>query len=72
MERDIGRKLPGTMPVAAEVTYAEGKTTETFIHGVRVVFWVPRRSHTAGDLVVYLPDDEVLIAGDVLNGPVQG
>jgi cyclase len=70
MERDIGRKLPGTKPVAAEVTYAEGKKAETLIHGVRVVFWVPRGSHTVGDLVVHLPDDEVLIAGDVLVSQV--
>jgi glyoxylase-like metal-dependent hydrolase (beta-lactamase superfamily II) len=66
MEHDIGRKLPGTRPLAAEVTYATGTRTETFIHGVRVVFWVPRGSHTIGDLTVYLPDDKVLIAGDVL------
>jgi len=66
MERDIGRKLPGTKPLAAEVTYPEGMRTETFVHGVRVVFWVPRGSHTIGDLLVHLPDDKVLIAGDVL------
>jgi glyoxylase-like metal-dependent hydrolase (beta-lactamase superfamily II) len=66
MERDIGRKLPGTKPLTAEVTYPDGMRTETFIHGVRVVFWVPRGSHTIGDLLVHLPDDEVLVAGDVL------
>jgi glyoxylase-like metal-dependent hydrolase (beta-lactamase superfamily II) len=66
MERDIGRKLPGTKPLAAEVAYAQGTRTETFIHGVRVVFWVPRGSHTIGDLMVHLPDDKVLVAGDVL------
>lgn len=66
MERDIGRKLPGTKPLAAEVTYPGGTRTETFIHGVRVVFWVPRGSHTIGDLLVHLPDDKVLVAGDVL------
>ncbi len=66
MERDIGRRLPGTTPVAAQVTYPEGTRTQTFIHGVRVVFWVPRGSHTAGDLLVHLPDDDVLVAGDVL------
>jgi cyclase len=38
---------------------------------VRVVVWVPAGSHTAGDLLVHLPDDDVLIAGDVLvNGIV--
>ncbi|MBC7772165.1 MAG: MBL fold metallo-hydrolase [Pyrinomonadaceae bacterium] len=66
MERDIGRKLPGTKPVAADVTYPAGTRTETFIHGVRVVFWVPMGSHTIGDLLVHLPDDKVLVAGDVL------
>ena len=66
MERDIGRKLPGTKPLAAEVTYASGTRTERFIDGVRIVFWVPRGSHTVGDLLVHLPDDKVLIAGDVL------
>ena len=71
MERDIGRKLPGTRAIAADATYLEGTTTETFVHGVRVVFWVPQASHTVGDLLVYLPDDRVLIAGDVLvNGVV--
>jgi cyclase len=66
MERAIGRKLPGTRPLPAEVTYAAGTRTETFIHGVRLVFWVPQGSHTIGDLLVHLPDDKVLVAGDVL------
>jgi glyoxylase-like metal-dependent hydrolase (beta-lactamase superfamily II) len=66
MERAIGRELPGTRPLAAAVTYPEGTRTETLIHGVRVVFWVPRGSHTIGDLLVHLPDDQVLVAGDVL------
>jgi cyclase len=66
MERDIGRELPGTKPLAAAVTYPEGTRTETLIHGVRVVFWVPRGSHTIGDLLVHLPDDQVLVTGDVL------
>jgi glyoxylase-like metal-dependent hydrolase (beta-lactamase superfamily II) len=66
MEHDIGRKLPGTRPVAATVTYAGGTKTEMVIHGVRLVFWVPKGSHTTGDLLVHLPDDKVLVAGDVL------
>jgi len=66
MERDIGRKLPGTRSLAADVTYPANTRTETLIHGVRLVFWVPQGSHTIGDLLVHLPDDKVLIAGDVL------
>ena len=70
MERDIGRKLPGTKPVAAGVTYPEKTRTEATIHGVRVVFWVPKGSHTIGDLMVHLPDDKVLITGDILASGV--
>jgi glyoxylase-like metal-dependent hydrolase (beta-lactamase superfamily II) len=66
MERDIGHKLPGTKPIAAGVTFAPETKTEQRIHGVRLVFWVPRGSHTVGDLLVYLPDDKALVAGDVL------
>ena len=66
MESAVGRALPGTRPVPAHVTYAEGSRVERVIHGVRLVFWVPPGSHTAGDLLVHLPDDKVLIAGDVL------
>jgi glyoxylase-like metal-dependent hydrolase (beta-lactamase superfamily II) len=71
MERDIGRKLPGTKPRPADMTFAQGTRTEKVIHGVRMVFWVPQGSHTIGDLLVHLPDDKVLVAGDVLvNGVV--
>jgi glyoxylase-like metal-dependent hydrolase (beta-lactamase superfamily II) len=66
MERAVGRKLPGTKPLAAHVTYPDGTRTETSVHGVRLVFWVPQGSHTSGDLLVHLPDDAVLVAGDVL------
>ena len=65
MQEAVGRALPGTRPVPADVTYAEGRTAAV-IHGVRLVFWVPRGSHTVGDLLIQLPDDRVLIAGDVL------
>jgi glyoxylase-like metal-dependent hydrolase (beta-lactamase superfamily II) len=66
MEREIGRSLPGTTPIPASVAYATGTRTQAVLQGVRVVFWVPRGSHTVGDLLVHLPDDKVLIAGDVL------
>jgi len=71
MEQAIGRTLPGTKPLPAGLTYPEGTRTELLIHGVRMIFVVPRGSHTTGDLLVHLPDDKVLVAGDVLvNGVV--
>jgi len=70
MEDAVGHPLPGTRAVAASTAYPPGLTAQS-INGVRFVFWVPRGSHTDGDLVVYLPDDKVVIAGDVLvNGVV--
>jgi cyclase len=66
MEHDIGRKLPGTKPLAADVTYPADTRTKTTIQGVQLVFWVPAGSHTVGDLLVQLPADKVLVAGDVL------
>ncbi|WP_212756973.1 MBL fold metallo-hydrolase [Usitatibacter rugosus] len=71
MERDVGHKLPGTKPRAADIAYPAKARTEMRIDGVRIVFWVPGGSHTAGDLVVSLPDEKIVIAGDVLvNGVV--
>jgi glyoxylase-like metal-dependent hydrolase (beta-lactamase superfamily II) len=66
MTAAVGRPLSGTRPVPAHVTYAGGSRAEEIIHGVRLVFWVPRGSHTAGDLLVFLPDDKLVVAGDVL------
>ena len=66
METAVGRPLHGTRAVPAERVYPEGTKTEAFVEGVRLVLWVPRGSHTAGDLLVYLPDEKVLVAGDVL------
>lgn len=66
-----GRRSPGTRPVAATRTYAENTRSELRINGVRMELWVPHGSHTPGDLMVYLPDDRILVASDVLaNGVV--
>lgn len=67
METLVGHKLPNTRAIPATVTYAgEDTKMERTIQGVRMVFWVPKGSHTVGDMMVYLPDDKVLIGGDIL------
>jgi cyclase len=66
MSQAVGKELADTRPLAAAITFDEGAKTEMVIGGVRLVFWVPRGSHTAGDLLVHLPDERVLVAGDVL------
>jgi len=71
MERLVGRQIPDTKPIAAAVTYREGSVTEVRLHGIPIILWVPPGSHTDGDLLVYLPRDKVLAAGDVVvNGIV--
>lgn len=66
MENMIGAKFPNTVPIPASMTFAEGLRTERIIHGVRLVFWVPKGSHTPGDLMVFLPEEGILVAGDIM------
>jgi cyclase len=66
MENLVGRKFPNTRPVPAMLTFKEESSNRRSIQGVNMVFWVPRGSHTPGDMMVYLPDDRVLIGGDIL------
>jgi cyclase len=60
------RKFPNTKTVSATVTYARETRTEVVVDGVRLVLWVPKGSHTPGDMMVYLPDEKVLVSGDIL------
>lgn len=66
MEAMIGHKLPNTKPVPATVTYPDLSRTDSTLQGVKLLLWVPKGSHTVGDMMVYLPDDKVLIGGDIL------
>lgn len=66
METLVGRKFPNTRPVPASVTYPDLSRTDGTLQGVKILFWVPKGSHSAGDMMLYLPDDKVLIGGDIL------
>lgn len=66
MENLVGHKFPNTRPVPAMVTFKEESTNGRNLQGVKMLLWVPRGSHTPGDMMVYLPDDRVLIGGDIL------
>jgi glyoxylase-like metal-dependent hydrolase (beta-lactamase superfamily II) len=71
IESLTGRSSPATKPVPATRSFMERTRTRVELEGVRMDIWVPRPAHTPGDLLVYLPDDGVLVAGDVLaNGSV--
>lgn len=66
VEGMTGMKFPDTKPVPASVTYAPESRTDVTLEGVRMSMWVPKGSHTEGDMMVYLPDDRVLVGGDIL------
>ncbi len=65
VEDSTGMKFPNTKPVLATTTYKENTRVDMTINGVRIVLWTPFGSHTDGDMLVYLPDDKILIGGDV-------
>jgi glyoxylase-like metal-dependent hydrolase (beta-lactamase superfamily II) len=66
VQKASGRKFPNTTPVPATVTVAQDTRTERVIQGIKLVLWTPKASHSTGDLIVYLPDDKVLMSGDIL------
>ena len=65
-ESATGLKLPNTKPVVPTITYAENTRTKVTLQGVNFELWVPSGSHTPTDMMVLLPDEKVLIAGDIL------
>jgi len=66
LEAATQRKFPNTKAALPVVTYPTDTKTERVINGVRLLLWVPKGSHTSGDMMVYLPDEQVLVSGDIL------
>jgi len=66
IEAMTGRKFPNTKPVLANKVYAENTRTNISLQGVAMTLWVPKGSHTAGDMMVYLPQDNILVTGDIV------
>jgi len=71
MESLVGRRFPNTRPVTAGVVFPALSKTKYAVNGVDLTLWVPRGSHTEGDLMIYIPQEKILVAGDILvNGVV--
>jgi glyoxylase-like metal-dependent hydrolase (beta-lactamase superfamily II) len=70
IESAAGRKFPNTKVVTASTTYPQNSKTELSIDGVKMTFWIPEAAHTIGDLMIWLPDDQVLLSGDVMVNKV--
>lgn len=66
IEGAVGRKFPNTKAVPATEVYARNSKTDVVIDGVKMTLWVPEAAHTMGDLMIWLPDDKILIGGDIL------
>ncbi len=61
-----GLRFPHTHAVPATRTFSQQSRVPVQLAGVNMVLWMPSGSHTPGDLMILLPDDRVLIAGDIL------
>jgi cyclase len=66
LESITNLKFPNTRPVVADTGYAEETRNDVSLEGINLQLWVPKGSHTPGDMMVYLPEDRILIAGDIL------
>ena len=66
IEGAVGRKFPNTRAVPASEVYAKNTRTDIVIDGVKMTLWVPEAAHTLGDLMIWLPEDRVLVGGDIL------
>ena len=66
VEGMVGHKFPNTKAVPASEVYPKRSRTEVTIDGVKLVFWVPEAAHTTGDMLIWLPDDKVLVSGDIM------
>lgn len=66
IEASVGRKFPNTRAVPASEVYPKNTRTDMVIDGVKMRLWIPEAAHTLGDLMVWLPEDQVLVGGDIL------
>lgn len=66
LENTTGKEHPDTRPVPAQTVYPQESHTDVTLQGIPMEMWVPAGSHTPGDMMIYLPQDKLLISGDVL------
>jgi cyclase len=66
MSRNTGLDLRSVTPVVPQRTIARQSRQTLTIGGIRVELISPAVAHTEGDLMVWLPDEGVLAAGDIL------
>lgn len=71
LEQMTGRSFPKTKPVVADKGYPPGTHKKIIVQGINLTLWVPPGSHTQTDMLVYLPQDRILIAGDVLENKLM-
>jgi glyoxylase-like metal-dependent hydrolase (beta-lactamase superfamily II) len=66
LENMTGAQYPNTRPVAASSVYPSDSRTPVKLQGITMELWVPAGSHTAGDMMVHLPQYKLLVSGDIL------
>ena len=66
MARRTGHPLTNDYPVIPHEQLKQNIRKKMTIHGVPFEMITPATAHTQGDLLVYLPEDQMLASGDVM------
>jgi cyclase len=66
----IGNGMPD--PNRLPTMLINQEKTDTHIDGIHMILYYTGPAHTSGDLVTYLPDEKLVIAGDFLMQPEPG
>ena len=61
-----GLMLKSEQPLTPDISISANTSREMVIHGIKLNLISTATAHTRGDLLIWLPDDQVLAAGDVL------
>jgi len=64
VQQDLLRATDSVRPTAPDITFQTRMTLHRGKREIRLIF--PGRGHTGGDVVVYLPQEKVLVTGDLL------
>jgi len=65
---DLDRENNRTAYVVPAATFADRMTL--YLGGREIQFLHPGRAHTAGDVVMWLPQDSVVATGDIVTAPI--
>ena len=68
ISEELDRENNRTTFVVPNTTFTDHMTL--FLGGTEIQLMQPGHAHTAGDIVMWLPQEKILATGDIVNGPI--